>query len=44
MIYECPYCGEIFEANLVKGPEELPPCLSCAFEGKEPKPPTTGEV
>jgi len=36
--HECPYCGNIFRARLVKGPDDgsKPPCLECVFSGKGP--------
>jgi len=36
--YECPYCGDIFTATLIKGdPEMRPPCADCAFDGFRPQ-------
>jgi len=35
--YACVYCGDIFLAKLMKGPERdnYPPCTSCALSGKQ---------
>ncbi len=37
--HECPYCGNIFRAEQIKGPDDgkKPPCIDCMLNGKEPK-------
>jgi len=34
--HECPYCGDIFEAEHLAGRRDIPPCLPCAFAGYVP--------